>query len=178
LLVYLKDLQYDSDGRPILVYLTSKGYESGPGNAPRILHVARWSGKEWHFSEIGETDHNYDHGSLFVEGSRWRFIGPTGAGPQKWSTGGEVQVWESQDQGLSWSRTASLTRDSLRNHTYVRRPLHAHDDFYAFWADGDAFGPSESCLYFANKQGDVFRLPATMDRNLAQPERVFRPKHV
>lgn len=172
LLVYLKDLQYDAQNRPILVYLTSKGYEPGPKNGPRQLCVARWTGSEWRFSTIAETDHNYDHGSLYLEEGVWRFIGPTGAGPQAWSTGGEVENWESRDDGQTWKRTGALTKNSQRNHTYVRRPLNAHPDFYALWADGNALKLSESNLYFANRQGQVFRLPAVMKGRVEKPEPV------
>ncbi|WP_321476086.1 BNR-4 repeat-containing protein [uncultured Paludibaculum sp.] len=172
LLVYLKDLQYDAADRPILLYLTSKGYEPGPENGPRHLMLARWTGSEWHFSTVAETDHNYDHGSLYLEKDVWRIIVPTGAGPQPWSTGGEVENWESRDQGQTWKRTGALTAKSERNHTYVRRPLGAHPDFYALWADGDALKPSSSCLYFANQRGHVFRLPALMKGRMAKPELV------
>ena len=173
LLVYLKDLNYDAAGRPVIVYLTSKGYESGPKRAPRLLMAARWTGTEWRYSNIGETDHNYDHGSLYIEGPKhWRFIAPTGAGPQAYGTGGEVEVWKSSDQGAKWKKTAALTKDSTFNHTYVRRPLNAHPDFYALWADGDAFGESESHLYFANRKGQVFRLPAVMPSEAERPVRV------
>lgn len=65
-----------------------------------------------------------------------------------------------------------MTAGSRFNHTYVRRPLDAHPDFYAFWADGDAFGESESRLYFANRRGEVFRLPAVMKSDYERPERV------
>jgi hypothetical protein len=177
LLVYLKDLNYDSAGRPVIVYLTSKGYESGPSNDPRILRVARWTGKEWRYSDIGPSDHNYDHGSLYIEGDKlWRYIGPTGAGPQPYGTGGEVEVWESGDAGLTWKRTAQLTHDSRFNHTYVRRPLNAHPGFYAFWADGNAFAESESRLYFANKAGQVFMLPPVMKGGFEKPVKVSTRK--
>lgn len=33
--VYVKDLVYDARDRPVILYLTSKGYESGPKNDPR-----------------------------------------------------------------------------------------------------------------------------------------------
>jgi hypothetical protein len=172
LLVYLKDLNYDAEGRPVIVYLTSRGYEPGPKNGPRILMVARWTGKQWRYSKLGETDHNYDHGSLYIEGARWRFIGPTGAGPQPYGTGGELEEWVSADNGATWKRTRALTAGSRFNHTYVRRPLNAHPDFYALWADGDAFAESESRLYFANRKGEVFRLPAVMKADYERPERV------
>ena len=46
LLAYFKDLQFD-EGNPVVLYLTSKGFESGPANDPRAWHTARWTGKEW-----------------------------------------------------------------------------------------------------------------------------------
>jgi hypothetical protein len=173
LLVYLKDLNYDEQGRPAIVYLTSSGFESGPKGGPRRLQMARWTGSRWRYSTIGETDHNYDHGSLYFEGGkRWRVLAPTGAGPQPFGTGGEVEEWISRDDGKSWKRTKALTHGSRYNHTYVRRPLNAHPDFYAIWADGDAFRESESRVYFANRKGEVFRLPTLMADETARPERV------
>jgi hypothetical protein len=172
-LVYLKDLNYDDAGRPVIVYLTSKGFESGPRSGPRQLMVARWTGAQWRYSRMGETDHNYDHGSLYIEGPRrWRFLGPTGPGPQPYGTGGEIEEWLSADDGLTWKRSRALTSQSRFNHTYLRRPLNAHPDFYALWADGDAFAESESCLYFANSKGEVFRLPPAMKAASERPERV------
>jgi len=172
LLVYLKDLNYDAAGRPAIVYLTAARFESGPKGGTRSIMLARWTGTEWRYSKICETDHNYDHGSLYIEGPAWRFIAPTGAGPQKWGTGGEVEVWTSRDDGRTWAKTGALTHNSRYNHTYVRRPLDAHPDFYAFWADGDAFGESESHLYFSTRDGKVFRLPAQMKTEFEKPERM------
>jgi hypothetical protein len=171
-LVYLKDLNYDAAGRPVVVYVTSGGYQSGPKGGRRELTVARWTGTKWRYSTICETDHNYDHGSLYVEGNRWRFIGPAGAGPQPWSAGGEVEEWVTVDDGVTWERTRALTSGSRFNHTYVRRPLNAHPDFYAFWADGDALAESESSLYFANSKGEVFRLPFKMKAGFEKPQKV------
>ena len=172
-LVYLKDLQYDRDGRPIILYLTSASYESGPQTPPRMLTTARWTGKEWEFHPVATTDHNYDHGSMYVESDgTWRIISPTAPGPQAWATGGEMEMWISRDRGKSWRKSRVLTSGSSRNHTYARRPLNAHPDFYAIWADGDAFKPSESYLYFSTKTGDVYRLPAKMTADFQKPERV------
>ena len=33
--VYLKDINFDSKGNPVILFITSKGYESGPENMPR-----------------------------------------------------------------------------------------------------------------------------------------------
>ncbi len=174
LLVYLKDLQYDAQGRPVIVYLTSRGFEPGPEQGPRHFTLARWTGTEWLFSAICTADHNYDHGSLYIEdgGRLWRFLAPSAPGPQPWSTGGEIEEWISRDSGRTWKKARELTRGSRFNHTYLRRPLHAHPDFCALWADGDALHPSPSSLYFANRKGEVFRLPFTMRRGEQEPERL------
>ncbi|MCA9414394.1 MAG: hypothetical protein KC944_24490, partial [Candidatus Omnitrophica bacterium] len=64
-----------------------------------------------------------------------------------------------------------LTHDSPRNHTYVRRPLNAHPDFYALWADGNTYDHSDSHLYFTNQAGEkVWRLPYEMEGEYAEPE--------
>jgi hypothetical protein len=179
LLVYLKDLQYDEDGRPVVVYLTSKGYEAGPKNGPRWFMLAKWTGEEWSFHRIAETDHNYDHGSIYLEQpDRWRFIAASGPGPQKWGTGGEIEMWMSRDRGRTWIKIRELTRNSRYNHTYPRRPLNAHPDFYAIWADGDAFAPSNSSLYFTNREGDrVRRLPVEMKADMEEPELDWGRRH-
>jgi hypothetical protein len=94
-------------------------------------------------------------------------------GPQAYGTGGEMVLWESSDRGATWAKTKTLTQGSARNHTYPRRPLNVHPDFYALWADGDARQPSESSLYFTNRACDgVWRLPTTMTGDSAKPELV------
>jgi hypothetical protein len=85
-------------------------------------------------------------------------------------TGGEIEMWQTNDEGAAWAKLKSLTHDSPRHHTYVRQPLNAHDDFYAVWADGDPRKPSDSSLYFTDKRGSgVWRLPETMQSNSASP---------
>lgn len=172
LLVYLKDLTFDREGRPVILYLTSGGYESGPKNDPRTWMTARWTGDEWVFRPVTTSDNNYDFGSLYVEDDgMWRIIAPTEPGPQAYNPGGEVVMWASQDRGSTWTKVKQLTRESHRNHTYVRRPVNAHPDFYALWADGDARQPSDSSLYFTNRAGDhVWRLPTEMTKDFAEPE--------
>ncbi len=174
LLVYLKDLTFDAAGNPVILYLTSHGYESGPKNGPRAWMLACWTGTDWAFRPVTTSDHNYDFGSLYIEpDGRWRIIGATEPGPQPYCTGGEIAVWESRDQGRTWKRERVLTRDSPFNHTYPRRPVDAHPDFYALWADGHAKQPSPSHLYFTNRACDrVWRLPATMTGDFATPEPV------
>jgi hypothetical protein len=170
-LVYLKDLNYDHDGNPVIMYLTSSGFESGPKNDPRTWHTAHWTGNAWDIRPITTSDSNYDFGSLYIEPGIWRMIGATAPGPQPYNPGGEIQMWVSTDQGTSWTMTKQLTKDSTMNHTYPRRPYNAHPDFYALWADGHARQPSESSLYFTNRDGShVWRLPTKMNADSQAPE--------
>jgi hypothetical protein len=162
--VYLKDIIYDKDDRPVILYITSKGYEAGPQNGPRTWRTARWTGSEWEIRDVTTSDNNYDMGSLYIEeDGTWRVIGPTETGPQPYNPGGEMAMWESRDKGNSWEMVRKLTQNSPYNHTYARRPVDAHPDFYAFWADGHGRQPSESRLYFCNKDGEVFMLPQKME---------------
>jgi hypothetical protein len=171
-LVYIKDLNYNAEGRPVILYLTSQGHLPGKAQGPHTWHTARWDGKTWQFRDVSTSDHNYDHGSLYIEADgTWRIIAPFGPGPQPFGTGGEMQMWTSLDQGQTWAKLKDLTANSLRNHSYARRPLNAHPDFYAFWADGDARKRSASSLYFCNQDGSkVFRLPTQMTEESAKPE--------
>jgi hypothetical protein len=172
LLVYLKTLQFDADGRPIVLYLTSRGHEPGPVNDPRMWHIARWTGKRWEIRDVTTSDHNYDFGSLYLEDDgTWRLIAPTDPGAQPFGTGGQMVMWASDNQGQSWRRIKQLTRDARYNHSYARRPLSARDDFYAIWADGDTRAPSDSSLYYTNRSGThVWRLPRKMATDTARPE--------
>jgi len=61
-----------------------------------------------------------------------------------------------------------MTSGSKYNHGYCRRPVDAQPDFYALWADGHARQPSESRLYFCDKEGNVRVLPAQMQRGFCQ----------
>lgn len=171
-LVFLKDLKVDARGRPVILYLTSTGPNPGPEHGPRVWHTARWTGGGWERRKLAETDHNYDHGSLYVAADEtWRVIAPTEPGPQPHAAGGEMVLWTSADQGATWKKVKQLTRGSRMNHTYARGPVPAHPDFYALWADGDPLGPSESRLYFTDREGGrVWRLPAKMDREFMKPE--------
>lgn len=171
-LVYLKDINFDRQGHPVILFLTSRGYEPGPQNGPRQWKTARWTGSEWQFRLFTTSDNNYDHGSLYIETDGvWRVIAPTEPGPQAGNPGGEMVVWTSRDEGGTWTKAKQLTRNSARNHTYARRPLNAHPGFYALWADGHGREPSQSVLHFTDRDGrHVWRLPAKMDGDQAKPE--------
>ena len=169
--VYLKDIRYDADERPVILFITSKGYESGPKNNPRTWTTARWTGKTWQISPAFTSDNNYDMGSLYIEDDgTWRIIGPTETGPQPYNPGGEIAMWVSNNLGHTWKKVKQLTKNSPRNHTYARHPVNANPDFYAIWADGHGRKPSQSTLYFCDKQGNVYVLPREMTKELVKPK--------
>lgn len=174
LLVYLKDVTFDQRGHPIITYLTTHGAFPGPANGPRQWWTARWDGREWVRLPITASSHNYDHGILCVDDpGDWRLIAPTAPGPQPHGTGGTLTVHSSVDQGRTWQCVRQYDEIvDQRNHTYVRRPLHAHPGFMAIWADGDAYAPSDSCLYFMDQDGTVYQLPDQMPSATMAPQRV------
>ncbi len=176
-LVYMKDMTVDNAGNPVILVVTSAHHRPGPGGDPRIWTIAHRHDDRWHFHEITRSTHNYDMGSLIIEpDGDWLLIAPTESGPQSWGTGGEMALWRSTDEGVSWSREQSITTKSDRNHSYARRPRRVdggppHPDFYAFWADGNPDELSQSRLYFTDRTGTVVRrLPASMTGDTAEPE--------
>lgn len=171
--VYLKDITLNAQGQPVVLYITSEGYASGPENGPRTWTTAQWTGSEWEIRPVTTSDSNYDTGSLYLEeDGTWRMIAPTETGPQPYNPGGEMAMWVSGDGGRGWERVREMTEGSVRNHTYARRPVNAHPDFYALWADGHCREPSKSCLYFCDQAGNVYRLPEEMTDDFERPEKL------
>jgi hypothetical protein len=179
-LVYVKDINFDREGRPIILVVASSDYRAGPLGDPRTWTIAHWDGSAWKFHEVTHSTHNYDMGSLYVEeeGALWRILGPTERGPQRWGGGGEMAIWESRDEGATWEKVQDVTHDSRYNNGYARRPVNAHDDFYALWADGNPEVMTESHLYFTNRAGDqVWELPYEMEAETAKPKPVYPIKY-
>ncbi|MBN2212523.1 MAG: BNR-4 repeat-containing protein [Sedimentisphaerales bacterium] len=171
LLVYVKDLRFDDQNHPILLYTTSKGFESGPENDPRIWWTARWTGEKWEILPAMRSGNNYDMGPLYLEpGGIWRIIAPTELGPQPYNTGGEIAMWLSKDKGHNWIKIKQMTCNSLWNHSFVRHPVNANPEFYALWADGHSRQPSGSHIYFCDIEGNVYRLPPEMKADFEKPQ--------
>ncbi len=168
-LVYMKDINFDKNGNPVILIITSKSHQPGPAGEPRTWVVAHWTGKQWQFSDVTISTSNYDVGSIYIEDGQWRIIGPTEAGPQYHGTGGEMAMWISTDEGKTWHMQKQLTKKSPRNHSYARRPVNADPGFYAFWADGDPDKYSGSRLYFCTKEGNAYILPNVMQSNFEKP---------
>lgn len=173
-LMYACDLNFDTNGRPVLLYVTSSHYQPGPAGDPRQWTIARWSGSQWSTNVICTSDHNYDMGSLYIlPDNKYVVIGPTQTGPQLWQAGGEMAMWTSVNEGQTWTMTRQITTNSVYNHTYARRPLKAKDPFYVFWADGDPTQVTPSRIYFSNAQGtNVWQLPYDMPGPIAIPQPV------
>jgi hypothetical protein len=163
------------DDRPALHVVSDifevniQGFESGPMNDPRTWTLAHWNLGKWRLRKITTSDNNYDMGSLYIDNSNWQIYGPTETGPQPYNPGGEMALWESRNNGETWKKTKQLTRHSKRNHTYARASVNAHPDFYALWADGHGRQPSESNLYFCDRDGRVYLLPRRMSEQFAKP---------
>ena len=119
---------------------------------------------------VSVSTHNFDMGSLYIEGDEWRVVGPTEAGPQAVGTGGKIAMWVSHDEGKHWEKRLQITAGSEFNHSHARRPLNGRDPFYTFWADGHANRLSESRLYFCDSTGKMVKqLPYQIDEELARP---------
>jgi hypothetical protein len=172
-LMYACDLNFDTNGNPVLLYIVSNNYQPGPAGDPRQWTIARWTGTQWTSNVVCTSDHNYDMGSLYIRPDRWTIVGPTQTGPQVWQAGGEMALWTSVNQGQNWTMTRQITTNSVYNHTYARRPLNAKDPFYVFWADADPTQFTPSHLYYSNSEGThVWQLPYDMSLPLAQPQQV------
>ena len=170
--VYVTDLQYDAQGRPIIAYVTSKGFESGPEMGPRYFRVARWTGDKWEFSVVTEVDNNYEYAMIYPEEAEQgvlRLVGSFEDGPQAYNTGGEISQWISYDNGKTWSKEYQLTENSKVNQCFPRRTVNASPDFYAFWAEGDGRQKSISTLRFSTKDGKVYALPREMKEDWESP---------
>jgi hypothetical protein len=190
-LMYGIDIAFDSDDRPVLLYLTSANYRPGPAGEPRTLHTARWNGSEWIIRDmppsataLSSVTHNYANGSLWIENGIWGVIVPTGSDPsiresnpeRFWGSGGELEKWTSTDQGLTWSKERMVTETSPRMHNYVRRSEDGHGKFQSFWADGNPETFTESHLYFGSADGTrAWELPYQMATATARPVELNPP---
>lgn len=167
---YIKDLNFDAEGNPVILYLTSDNHRPGPEGGIRKWHTLYWNGKEWIESQFTTSTHSYDSGSIWTDDDKkWTVIIPSDEGPQPIGSGGELVRWESRNHGKTWKRVGTLTSGSERNHGYVRRPWGADDGFYAFWADGNPDEVSPCRLYFCTKDGQVFQMPYDMKEEWCKP---------
>ena len=170
--LYLKDMDFDKEGNPICLYIRSRGHMPGPASVPYEWCITRWEGDYWHTSVVTESDHNYDMGSLFITEDKWRIVAPTETGSQEWGVGGELAIWSSIDNGKNWEKEKQLTNNSKLSHSYVRKSLNYRAPFCFFWANGHSHEFSKSELYFGDFEGNIRKLPYTMNKDHEKPEKV------
>lgn len=171
---YIKDLNFDTSGNPIVLYVISDNHKTGPEGGKREWHTMHWDGTKWNVTKFAESTHCYDSGSIWVDGDIWTIIAPTDPSKDSalyWGAGGELQQWLSTDKGETWTMTKQMTSNSGTNHTYVRRPFHADEGFWAYWADGRTDRFSRSNLYFCTKDGQIYRMPYNMTAEWQAPEK-------
>ena len=175
--VYINDLNFDEKGNPVILYETTKGWEPGPENGPRRWYTAHFTGKKWEILPFTTSDNNYDMGSLYIEkNGAWRVFAPTDPGPQAYNTGGSMVMWLSKNEGRNWQKIKDITDGCETNQSYPRRPVNANPGFYSFWADGNGRKPSDSHLYFSDKEGNVFMLPKEIKKPGTKPEKIMYQK--
>ena len=170
--IYLKDMVFDSSGRPICLYIRSNGHKPGPVSQPYEWCITKWNGSKWTTHSITTSDHNYDMGSLLFFNEDLYLVAPTAIGPQKWGVGGELQVWKSDDLGYHWIKERDLTHKSVMNHSYVRKSENFKAPFIFFWANGDAHQFSKSELFFGNLNGEIWKLPYSMEKEYELPQKI------
>ena len=170
--IYLKDMVFDSNGRPICLYIRSNGHKPGPVSQPYEWCITKWNGSKWTTHSITTSDHNYDMGSLLFFNEDLYLVAPTAIGPQKWGVGGELQVWKSDDLGYHWIKERDLTHKSVMNHSYVRKSENFKAPFIFFWANGDAHQFSKSELFFGNLNGEIWKLPYSMEKEYELPQKI------
>ena len=170
--IYLKDMVFDSKGRPICLYIRSKGHKPGPENQPYEWCITKWNDSQWTTHTITTSDHNYDMGSLLFFKKELYLVAPTAIGSQKWGVGGELQVWKSHDSGVHWVKEKNLTQNSQMNHSYVRKSENFKAPFVFFWACGDAHQFSKSELFFGNLKGEIWKLPYNMEKESELPQQI------
>ena len=119
LLVYLRDVNFDRQGHPVILFLTSKGFAAGPANGPRQWQTLRWTGKEWIRRPIHHLGQQLRPRLALHRAGRHlaRYCSRPNSGPQPYNPGGDMVMWTSNDEGQTWKRVKQLTHDSPRNHT-------------------------------------------------------------
>ncbi len=151
--VYLKDIDFTADGRPVALFLTSQDWRPGPQPPPgRILWIAEWNGEEWVRYSVGFPDHNYDTGSLTrLADGRWVLAHPADeTDDEAWVTGGQVHVELLESSFKPAQEVEVVTQDGLPFDgplTYVRDSRGSGPDALFFAAGGSALENRERTLF-------------------------------
>ncbi len=111
LLVYLKQVQFDAEGHPVIVFLTSGGWAPGPANGPHTWRLANGTAKR------GELATSPPRTTTTTSVRCISTIRPRGnSSPHRSGTAAlwhrrAMVVWSSRDAGQTWQRAKTLTHD-------------------------------------------------------------------
>ena len=67
---------------------------------------------------------------------------------------------------------STMTHKSIMNHSYVRKSENFKAPFIFFWANGDAHQFSKSELFFGNLNGEIWKLPYSMEKEYELPQKI------
>ena len=68
-LVYMKDIDLDAAGNPVVLVVVSHDHRAGPAGDPRAWTIAQWTGSAWDLCEVTRSTHN-DKGSMRCRAQR------------------------------------------------------------------------------------------------------------
>jgi len=140
--VWLKDIQLDEQGHLYILFIDSE-----PATYEGTWKVARLTDDGWQFSDITGSDHMYDDGGIAIlSNDDIRVYAPsTVVQPQE--DGGDIEEWQSVDQGRTWANTRHVTSGSRYSHNNVKIALDhqlSPGDVRMFWSYGDSNFPPET----------------------------------
>lgn len=152
--VNTQDIQLDSAGN---VYVLVSHGENGGNDAalggPWYFKLVKKVAGVWTDFSVGAVgDHQFDNGCLdIVADSDFRAYLPTAASQEN-EDGGNVEEWQSTDQGETWTKIATLTSDVL-SHNGMKGVRNGQPEFRTFWSYGDSTGLSDVTMYFYGSGG-------------------------
>jgi len=134
------DLVLDGNNYPIIAYSDAKVYG-----------IVRWNGSSWESHSLGvATDNEFNNIRLQVINDTtyraWLFTDASMAG-----RGGELQIWETTDNGVHWVKIEDVTKNSSLLHRGVLIPWDYTQEVEAIWNYGnwtDENGPDCDILFY------------------------------
>lgn len=171
--VFLRGLTFSQMGNPTVLYIARHTSKAMASQSSRLWTLSRWASRDWETAVTLYSDSDFDGGDMAMDRLTWYMTVPTIAGPQPNAAGGDLVRWKSQDGGRSWY-PLRLTHDCTLNQNWPRHPVEASPGLDFIWADGNPRKPSGSRIYFADRPGNTYVLPATMKDEVSKPELLWK----
>jgi hypothetical protein len=146
-----------SEGRPVILFLTSRGFEPGPKSGPHEWKTLRWTGSGWQMRRPSRLPTTTTITARCTSRTRRHLAhhrAPRTLGPQAGNPGGEMVLWTSSNEGAdvdegeaTHARLAcAITRTRGVRCTRTRPSTR-------LWADGHGREPSDVLdLYFTDQR--------------------------